>query len=168
MSERRVALVTGCGRRSRTRRAQVIELLGLVGLDRQLVMRYPHQLSGGQLQRVGIARAMAVAPALVVLDEPTSSLDVSVRAGILALLRDIQQRFATAYLLISHDLTTVRSTADRVAVMYRGRIVESGAPGQIFEAPQHPYTRVLLSAILPPRPGSRPPRLRPEPPGTPL
>jgi len=140
--------------------ARVIELLRQVGLQPEHALRHPHQLSGGQLQRVGIARAIATDPALIVLDEPTSSLDVSVRAEILALLRRLQSDLGTAYLFVSHDLDTVRATCDRVAVMYLGRIVESGTPNDLFRDPQHPYTQILLSATLAPRPDDRRPRLR--------
>jgi oligopeptide/dipeptide ABC transporter ATP-binding protein len=109
--------------------------------------RRSRELSGGQQQRVAIARALICEPDLVVLDEPTSSLDQSVRARIIALLRDIQQERQVAYLLISHDLSTVRKIADRVAVMYLGRVVELADTETIFESPQHPYTRALLSAV---------------------
>ncbi len=133
------------------RATAVAELLWQVGLDLEMGFRYPHELSGGQLQRVGIARAIATRPALIVLDEPTSSLDVSVRADILALLSRLQRELGLTYVLISHDLETVRTIADRLVVMYLGRIIESGSPQQIFGQPQHPYTQALLSASLPPR-----------------
>ncbi len=121
--------------------------LTLVGLGPGYMERRSRQLSGGQQQRVAIARALICEPDLVVLDEPTSSLDQSVRARILALLRDIQQERQVAYLFISHDLSTVRKIADRVAVMYLGRVVELADTETIFESPQHPYTRALLSAV---------------------
>jgi oligopeptide/dipeptide ABC transporter ATP-binding protein len=128
------------------RTARLRELVEMVGLTPAHLDRYPHELSGGQRQRVGIARAMAVSPEIVILDEPTSSLDVSVRGQILDLLLDLQQRLNLAYLFISHDLQVVRHVADRVAVMYLGGIVEIGPTHDIFSAPQHPYTRALLSA----------------------
>jgi oligopeptide/dipeptide ABC transporter ATP-binding protein len=126
---------------------RVDEVLRLVGLGPGYRRRRPRQLSGGQQQRVAIARALMPAPDLVVLDEPTSSLDQSVRGRIIALLRSIQEERGVAYLFISHDLSTVRRIADRVAVMYLGRIVEMATTEQIFEDPQHPYTRALLSAL---------------------
>lgn len=134
------------------RRHAVEKLFRSVGLLPAHVNRFPHELSGGQLQRVGIARAIATQPAVVVLDEPTSSLDVSVRSGILALLQRLQTTMNTAYILISHDLTTVQGVATRVAVTYRGRFVEVGPAAEVFARPQHPYTQVLFSAALPPRP----------------
>jgi oligopeptide/dipeptide ABC transporter ATP-binding protein len=125
----------------------VSEALRLVGLGPDYLHRKPKQLSGGQQQRVAIARALMPNPDLVVLDEPTSSLDQSVRGRIIALLRAIQRERKVAYLFISHDLSTVRRIADRVAVMYLGRIVETASSRQIFEDPQHPYTQALLSAV---------------------
>ncbi len=131
---------------SRARDERVAELLSLVGLGRPHLDRYPSQLSGGQRQRVGIARAIAVSPKVLLLDEPTASLDVSVRGQILELLRDLQVRQRLAYLFISHDLEVVRRIADRVMVMYLGAIVESGSTREIFASPTHPYTKALLSA----------------------
>lgn len=125
---------------------RIDELLGGVGLDSAYRSRRPSQLSGGQQQRVAIARALACEPDLVVLDEPTASLDQSVRSRVVALLCEIQHARGVAYLFISHDLATVRRIADRVAVMYLGRIVELAPTEQLFEHPAHPYTRALLSA----------------------
>lgn len=117
-----------------------------VGLDPKFVDRFPHQLSGGQRQRVAIGRALALKPPLVICDEPTAALDLSVRAQILNLLKDVQQASGCAFLYISHDLTTVRFLADRVAVMYLGRIVEEGPTEEIFSNPRHPYTKALLDS----------------------
>ncbi|GAB4385978.1 MAG: hypothetical protein Kow00121_51650 [Elainellaceae cyanobacterium] len=130
-----------------TLRQKAEELAALVGLPRELLYRFPHQLSGGQKARVGIARAIALNPKLLVLDEPTSALDVSVQAMILHLLADLKQRLGMSYLFVSHDLNVVRLLCDRVLVMYLGRVVETGAVEQIFNQPQHPYTQALISAI---------------------
>ncbi len=127
-------------------RERVVELLGQVGLGRQHLNRYPHQFSGGQRQRISIARALALDPELVVLDEPTSALDVSVQAQILNLLHALQQERNLTYLFITHDLSVVRHMADRIVVMYVGRVAEAGPTGQLFAAPAHPYTRALLAA----------------------
>ena len=127
----------------------VKELAARVHLPSSLLLRFPHELSGGQLQRISIARAIATKPRLLVLDEPTSSLDLSVRAGILAVLDDIRKETGVATLLISHDLETVELMTDRVLVLYLGRIVEQGETQSIFAKPVHPYTQTLLSANLP-------------------
>jgi peptide/nickel transport system ATP-binding protein len=131
----------------RQRARRVAELFGLVGLDPSQSARYPHEFSGGQRQRVGVARALALNPSLVIADEPVSALDVSVQAQVLNLLMELQQRLKLTYLLIAHDLRVVRHVCSRVAVMYRGRIVELGSTEAIFNRPAHPYTRALLSAI---------------------
>ncbi len=137
------------------RRARGAELLEMVGLAPELAARFPHELSGGQRQRVGIARALAPAPELLVADEPVSSLDVSVRGQILALLADLRRRLGLTLLLIAHDLAAVEQLADRVAVLYLGRVVEISGAGELFRRPLHPYTASLLSAVPVPDPGRR-------------
>ena len=129
------------------RRARVAELFHLVGLEPGYVTRYPHEFSGGQRQRIGIARALALNPALIVADEAVSALDVSIQAQVVKLLLDLKDRLKLTFLFIAHDLRLVEDICSRVAVMYRGRIVELGGTRALFAAPTHPYTRALLSAI---------------------
>ena len=129
------------------RRQRVEELFKLVGLDPSHLARYPHQFSGGQRQRIGLARALALNPSLIIADEPVSALDVSVQAQVVNLLMQLQEQLKLTYLFIAHDLRLVRHICNRVAVMYRGRIVEMGSAQALFDAPAHPYTRALLSAI---------------------
>jgi len=144
--------VFGLVRSRRERREKVAGLLDQVGLPPSFMDRYPRQFSGGQRQRIGIARAISVNPSFIVADEPVSALDVSIQAQIVNLLQDLQEQKRFAYLFIAHDLAVVRHIADRVMVMYLGRIVEIGPKHQIYEAPQHPYTQALLSAAPEPDP----------------
>jgi oligopeptide/dipeptide ABC transporter ATP-binding protein len=133
--------------RGRALRKRVQELIEIVGLKKEHMYRFPHELSGGQKQRVGIARALALNPKMLILDEPTSALDVSVQAQTLNFLEELQEKMSLTYLFISHNLSVIRYVCDRVAVMYLGRIVEEGEVNELFDAPAHPYTRALLSAV---------------------
>lgn len=135
------------------REERVLRILKAVGLHPEHLDLYPHELSGGQQRRVGLARVLTLQPSLVILDEPTSGLDVSVQATILKLFRGLREQFGLTCLFISHDLSVVRMMCSRVAVMYLGRIVEMGDTAEVFQAPQHPYTRSLLAAV--PQPGGR-------------
>jgi oligopeptide/dipeptide ABC transporter ATP-binding protein len=127
--------------------AEIAELLELVGLGPYVLKRYPHQLSGGQRQRIGVTRALAMRPELLVADEPVSSLDVSLQAQIINLLTELRERLGLSMLFISHDLALVGFMCNRVAVMYRGRIVEEGLPNEVLRFPQHPYTQALIAAV---------------------
>ncbi len=129
------------------RRQKVAELLNRVSLDVSVQRRYPHEFSGGQRQRIGIARALALQPKLIIADEPVSALDVSIQSQILNIFEDLQEEFGLTYLFISHDLAVVKHLSDRIGVMYLGRLMEVATKRQLYAAPQHPYTRALLSAV---------------------
>ena len=136
----------------RSRSEAVRELMDRVGLDPSMVNRYPHQFSGGQRQRIGVARALALRPQIIVADEPVSALDVSVQAQVMNLLLDLQKEMGLSYVFVSHDLAVVRQIADRISVMYLGRVVETGKAESVYAAPAHPYTSALLSAAPIPDP----------------
>jgi oligopeptide transport system ATP-binding protein len=133
-------------------RERTLELLRVVGLRSEYIDRYPHEFSGGQRQRIAVARALSINPEFVIADEPVSALDVSVRAQVLNLLQRLQQQFNLTYLFVSHDLSVVRHVADRIAVMYLGKIVELSDRDELYAAPKHPYTKALLSAVPIPDP----------------
>ncbi len=133
-------------------RDRTTELLSVVGLRPEYIDRYPHEFSGGQRQRIAVARALSINPEFVIADEPVSALDVSIRAQVLNLLQRLQQQFNLTYLFVSHDLSVVRHVADRIAVMYLGKIVELSDRDELYAAPKHPYTKALLSAIPIPDP----------------
>jgi ABC-type oligopeptide transport system ATPase subunit len=140
----------------RARISKTMELLELVGLDPRFIRRYPHQFSGGQRQRIAVARALASDAALIICDEPTSALDVSIQAQVITLLENLQRELALTYLFISHDLAVVRYIANRIAVMYNGRIVETAPTSELFRKPRDAYTRTLIDAVLvPDRQGGR-------------
>ena len=153
MVEEPLRLHTELGGAERRERAEAV--LEEVGLGAELADRYPHELSGGQCQRVNIARALVTNPRLIVLDEPTSALDVSLRARVILLLEELRRRHGLSYLFISHDLATVRYLASRVAVMYLGVIVEEATTAELFDHPAHPYTRALIAAVPVPDPDAK-------------
>jgi oligopeptide/dipeptide ABC transporter ATP-binding protein len=142
-----------------TKEEEVLKLLELANLSPDMIGRYPHELSGGQRQRIGIARAMSLIPEFVVADEPAASLDPSVQAQMLDLMKRFQKKYDIGYLFISHNLNVVRLMADRIAVMYMGKFIEVGKPKSIFDHAKHPYTRALLSAVLSPYPWTKQKRI---------
>jgi dipeptide transport system ATP-binding protein len=148
-------LLVNTNMRAPEREARAREMMAKVGLRPEHYQRYPHMFSGGQRQRIAIAKALMLRPKILVLDEPVSALDVSIRAQVLNLLAGLQEEFALAYVFISHDLSVVRHIADEVMVIYLGHVVEMGARDAVFSAPQHPYTRALLSATPVAKPGAK-------------
>ena len=150
----------GIGNSSGERKRRVQELLEIVGLNPEHYNRYPHEFSGGQRQRIGVARAIALNPKLIICDEPVSALDVSIQAGIINLLHDLKNRLGISLVFVAHDLSVVRHLSDKVAVMYKGDFVEYGPTDEVFDNPQHAYTRALLSAIPVPDPAVERDRVR--------
>ncbi len=142
------------------RRDRVKWLMEKVGLSPDYIHRYPHEFSGGQRQRIGIARALATNPKIVIADEPVSALDVSIQAQVVNLMQDIQEEFGLSYIFIAHDLSVVRHISDRIAVMFKGQIVEIGEAENIYQQPQHPYSRTLLAAVPRPDPDKAQPEAR--------